>query len=217
MPAQSWVQSGVSPVKWLFSHISALNGRLNEHASSHQSEHFQPLLTLHGISLTFWGLKATSSPPRSPLPVQLFYHSLSTCWPFLWSCYSGWSVGWSLCVCFECSNLCVIVWAGVCVCVCFSGKEREDWGESMQDAFASASREKGLFTAREPETISVISVADTVSHSGEEERKNSRGPKGEKKLLHRSFTVRFLQRISAPSKHGSLTHHNLQIWSISSG
>lgn len=73
---------------------------------------------------------------------------------------------------FEC--VCDGVGGGLCVhmCVCVPEKKREG-GWCAQDAFASASGEKvsaALFTVGEPERISVISVIDTVSHTGEGRR-----------------------------------------------
>lgn len=104
----------------------------------------------------FWELEAAQC-LHSPFPTSpiAFYHNLFTCWPFFWSCYSEWSVGWSLCDCLACLNVCVIMWVVVCVhaCVCFRENERNDGG-STQDAFARAFREKkkvpeALFTVRD--------------------------------------------------------------------
>lgn len=122
------VQSGFSPGKWMFPHIPYGIGRCTTSG---------PLDTTWDIT----NLLVCCSPPRFPLPFQLFYHNLSTCWPFLWSCYSGWGVGWSQHVCFECVSDCVV--GGLCVLMCvLFGEIEGGLGESMQDAFASAAREK---------------------------------------------------------------------------
>lgn len=69
---------------------------------------------------------------------------------------------------------------GSCICVCFSMKVGGG-GQSTQDAFASASRVKvcaARFTVKEPDTIGVISVTDTVSHTSKRGRQTAEALKG---------------------------------------
>lgn len=95
---------------------------------------------------------------------------------------------------FECA--CVTVWVGVCMCVCVRVCVffRETEGGLQERCFYKVSA--ALLTVREPKTISVNSVTDTARVK----QRSSRGRKRER-LLHRSFTVKFQQSISAPSKH----------------
>lgn len=158
------------------------------------TDHFQCLWTLHGISLTFWEL-AAAQPLPSPFPTSptATYHSLFTCWPFFWSCYSGWSVGWSLCDCFACLNVCVIRWVVVCVhaYVCVSEKRKGmEEGKMLLQELLEAKVSAALFKVREPETIS---VTDIVSHAVKGRRKTAGAQ--EERLLQQSFTVRFQQTI----------------------
>lgn len=62
-------------------------------------------------------------------------------------------------------------------------------------------RKKGfVYGQRATHTISVISVGDTVSQRSRRAAEAQRRGGGER-LLYRSFTVRFQQSTSAPSKH----------------
>lgn len=80
----------------------------------------------------------------------------------------------------------------ICVRVCVFFRETE--GGLQERCFYKVSA--ALLTVREPKTISVNSVTDTARVK----QRSSRGRKRER-LLHRSFTVKFQQSISAPSKH----------------
>lgn len=158
-----------------------------QQARSHQPVLSNPIPSGHscGISLTLWGLKAAECLPSPVLtsPPAL-YHKPSTCWPFLWSCYSGWSVGWRLRVCFECVN----VWVGVCVSHRHRGRMGSGRHSHVPHVFSGKSSSL-LFTLWKQ-----ISVGDTVSLRGKN-RKSSRGLKG-KIQPHQSFTVQLWQCMS---------------------
>lgn len=135
MPASSWVRPGLSPVKWLFSHISALYGRLYRDLLTRKfppacADHLQSLWTAYITNPS--GAKSSSAPPSVhflpcllPQPLHMLTIPLQL-------------LQWVEFVClfwvFECVCVLQCGWGSACAytCVCFSEKQREDWKE---DAF----------------------------------------------------------------------------------